>query len=105
MRIPWRLNRVQLTTYLHSQNVFHDKTEVDKFYRDHLSNLDLLLAGGRVQPTHIVLFGSLYEVQDSESRARKGCEIVYSKWNGFNLLQDDARRRGGVVVLEQPRPS
>jgi hypothetical protein len=96
---------MHLTIYLHSQTVSHDKNEVEKFYQDHLSNLDLLLGTRGVQPTHIVLFGSLYEVQDSESRARKGCEIVYSKWNGFDLLQDDARRRGGVVVLEQPRPS
>ena len=28
----------------------------------------------------------------------KGYEEVWSGWNGFDLLQDDERRRGGVKV-------
>lgn len=90
---------------LYSQDALHETTEVDKFYADDSSNLDGLLAR-RGQPTHIVLFGALYQAQDLKSRTRRMYEVVYSnRWNGLDILQDDARRRGGILVMKHLGPS
>jgi len=59
-------------------------------------------------PSHLVLFGALLEGKEGtevEALLRgKGYEEVWSGWNGFDLLQDDERRRGGVKVWGHVEP-
>jgi hypothetical protein len=88
-----------------SQDAVHGKTEVDSFYQDSSSSLDLLLEQRENLPTQIVLFGALHRAQAPGTRVKELYEIVYSNgWNGFDNLQDDGRRRGGILVLEYTGP-
>ncbi|RXK36684.1 hypothetical protein M231_06071 [Tremella mesenterica] len=57
--------------------------------------------------SHIILFGELLERRDSsqqddrtvrETLVRMGYEEVWQMWNGFDLLQDEPERRGGVRI-------
>lgn len=56
-------------------------------------------------PSHVVLFGSLLEVQDGpdgpavkDALAGLGYQAVWTMWNGFDCTQDEPRRRGGVQI-------
>jgi hypothetical protein len=89
-----------------SHDAVHNKTEVDKFYQDDSADLDLLLTRRAIRPTHIVLFGALYQAQEPRSQTRRMYEIVYlNRWNGLDILQDDVRRKGGIVVMKHLVPS
>lgn len=81
------------------------KTEVEEFYEGLSSDLELFLTNRGVLPTHIVMFGDLYQAQSPDSQTTRTYRLVTSSWNGFDILQDDARRRGGIIVLENLRPS
>lgn len=66
-----------------------------------MSDLDILLQRKRACPTHIVLFGDLLATQPENSRTLATYDIVHlDRWNGFDILQDDIRRRGGILVLQ-----
>lgn len=74
---------------------------MDAFYRDTKTNLDALIINAN-KPTLIVLFDTLYQSQLSGTSAKELYKVIYrNRWNGADLLQDDARRRGGIIVLER----
>ncbi|ORX34966.1 GPI mannosyltransferase [Kockovaella imperatae] len=56
-------------------------------------------------PSHLILFGDLLHQTDPHSSGTvehilrdMGYEQVWSMWNGFDMAQDDAKRRGGVRI-------
>ncbi|WWC57953.1 uncharacterized protein I303_100488 [Kwoniella dejecticola CBS 10117] len=65
------------------------------------------LSANPAKPSHIIAFGELLhrsEIFDSrqvtfkEALVLQGYEQVWSKWNGFDILQDEDERRGGLEV-------
>ncbi|KAK8844635.1 hypothetical protein IAR55_006482 [Kwoniella newhampshirensis] len=62
---------------------------------------------GPALPSHVILFGEVLERQEiiegrpvsfQEELHRIGYTEAWHGWNGFDLLQDEAERRGGVRV-------
>ena len=58
-------------------------------------------------PSHLIVFGELLdrkeETEDGVISVREELELqgyreVWHGWNGFDLLQDEAERRGGVRI-------
>ncbi|TXT06064.1 hypothetical protein VHUM_03537 [Vanrija humicola] len=63
-------------------------------------------------PSHLLLFGDLLEAKDtggglqetvSQALRRLGYHERVRLWNGFDIAQDDSRRRGGVRVWTQDK--
>ncbi|WVF66298.1 hypothetical protein IAT40_001038 [Kwoniella sp. CBS 6097] len=62
---------------------------------------------GPAKPTHVLLFGELLDrtEQTSDSTVsvkdalhQLGYSVAWSGWNGFDILQDEEKRKGGVQV-------
>ncbi|WVR03409.1 hypothetical protein IAU60_000400 [Kwoniella sp. DSM 27419] len=60
---------------------------------------------GPVKPSHVLLFGELLKRTEGQSLINvqdalhaMGYSEIWSGWNGFDLLQDEEKRRGGVRV-------
>ncbi|OCF43763.1 hypothetical protein I317_02367 [Kwoniella heveanensis CBS 569] len=64
---------------------------------------------GPTKPSHILLFGELLDMTEytngssvsvsvEDALGQLGYSAVWSGWNGFDILQDEEKRRGGVQV-------
>ncbi|WVQ93919.1 hypothetical protein IAU59_000997 [Kwoniella sp. CBS 9459] len=70
---------------------------------------------GPAVPSHILLFGELLDrtelingssVMVQDALHELGYSVVWTGWNGFDILQDEEKRRGGVQVWRlQQQPS
>lgn len=52
------------------------------------------------KPSHILLFGHILPLI-GDQLAQRGYVEVWHGWNGFDLAQDEAERRGGVRVWQE----
>lgn len=101
-------------------NGFDHQTQQDLFYASPVSYIEHVFpyppvplhlipttGGSPHLPSHVMLFGSLLERTDgdplqpttvSDALQKRDYEEVWWGWNGFDLAQDEALRRGGVQI-------
>lgn len=80
------------------------QTEAQRFYANATNSLAAVLAGHwqsphgvRPIPQQVVCFGDLLHEGRAATLEREYSQTWYC-WNGFDPLQDEAERRGGVYL-------